>query len=82
MVAQAHESADTVLGKIVWSKVVKDVLEGKGVLQTRHASLDRHRMAPELKDFNMTRMEVGKRLDDKIVHKLKHVKQFSTLSDG
>ena len=65
MLAQAHESADTVLGKIVWSKVVKDVLEGKGVLQTRQAPLDRHRIAPELKDFNMTRMEVGKHLDDK-----------------
>ena len=64
---------------------MKDVLEGKGVLQTRQAPLDRHRLAPELKDFNMTRMEVGKHLDDKnckIVHKLKHVKQFSTLSDG
>ena len=65
MLTQAHESADTVLGKIVWSKVVKDVLEGRGVLQARQASLDRHRMAPELKDFNMTRMEVGKHLDDK-----------------
>ena len=65
VLAQAHESADTVLGKIVWSKVVKDVLEGKGVLQTRQAPLDRHRIAPELKDFNMTRMEVGKHLDDK-----------------
>ena len=65
ILAQAHDSADTVLGRIVWSKVVKDVLEGKGVLQTRQAPLDRHRIAPELKDFNMTRMEVGKHLDDK-----------------